>query len=248
LDHVLQQAVRAVTEGKVEEAVGHVAEAVALDPKRAEELSSRPELAPIRTEVDLLVNRLTNVAKIDAEVKLAQAEQVITESAGVKMPQWESHWDSRPETLLQVAHGLFAAGGYVNYVRSADLAQAVQSAYWGETIIQPQVTKLEEQRLSAQGGRKADPGGAALRLARQSWEATCEKLPPRVQAMWRRAPLLVLLLGWLVLGITGGLGWLAIREISPEAASSGDLGFEIWGLGFLALVGFGFYARVRHER
>lgn len=242
LDHVLQQAGREVAEGKIEEAVGHLAEAAALAPKQAEELSARPELEPIRTEVDLLVNRLTNAAMIDADVKLTQADHTVEAAAGQKMPQWET----RPETVLQVAHGLFAAGGYANYLRSADLADAVQSAYWGATIIEPQVTGLPETRLSTKGerGEDGEPG-----LARQGLGVLRQELPPRIQHLWQRAPLLVLLLAWLGMGVGAAVCWLAIKQIWPESwvASLGDFGFEVWGLGFLALVGFGFYARVRKE-
>lgn len=44
-----------------------------------------------------------------------------------------------------------------------------------------------------------------------------------------RAPLLVLLLAWLIAGLCGAMS-------------------NVWALGFLAIVGFGFYARVRRVR
>jgi hypothetical protein len=50
--------------------------------------------------------------------------------------------------------------------------------------------------------------------------------------LWRRLPLLVLLVGWLVLGLAGGaLAVLARADIATVAAW-----FEFWGVGFLALV------------
>jgi hypothetical protein len=86
-------------------------------------------------------------------------------------------------------------------------------------------------------------------LARQGLGVLRQELPPRIQHLWQRAPLLVLLLAWLGMGVGAAVCWLAIKQIWPESwvASLGDFGFEVWGLGFLALVGFGFYARVRKE-
>jgi hypothetical protein len=60
--------------------------------------------------------------------------------------------------------------------------------------------------------------------------ASFKKLPESVRLLWRRAPLLVLLLTWLAVGIFGGILFS---------------GFEFWALGFLALVGFGFYRTIR---
>jgi hypothetical protein len=51
-----------------------------------------------------------------------------------------------------------------------------------------------------------------------------------LRTLWRRAPLLVLLMGWLLLGL---------------AAPSVEFGFELWGVGFLALVVFQFYVTTR---
>lgn len=75
-------------------------------------------------------------------------------------------------------------------------------------------------------------------------------MPARVAVLWNRAPLLVLLLAWLAIGTAGGLASLMQRAVWPEAWPSWlvDAGFSLWGLGFLALVLFGFYVRVRNVR
>ncbi|MGH9653879.1 MAG: hypothetical protein ACRD6B_10510 [Bryobacteraceae bacterium] len=57
-----------------------------------------------------------------------------------------------------------------------------------------------------------------------------------IRKLWLRAPLLVLLLSWLVAGL------IAAAVVPLNAV------FELWGLGFLALVGLGFYTRVRNIR
>jgi hypothetical protein len=67
----------------------------------------------------------------------------------------------------------------------------------------------------------------------------------RFKSLWRRAPLLVLLLGWLVAGLFGGA--VAALFLNERAAAAVAVFFEIWALGFLALVGFGFYMRVRNR-
>jgi hypothetical protein len=56
----------------------------------------------------------------------------------------------------------------------------------------------------------------------------------RLTSVLRRAPLLVVMLAWLLVGIAG---WLMDLK-----------GGEIWALGFLALVGFQFYTSIRNAR
>jgi hypothetical protein len=72
----------------------------------------------------------------------------------------------------------------------------------------------------------------------------------RIRKLWLRAPLLVLLLAWLAAGFVGGLASAILRIYWPQGwpESLAAAGFEVWGVGFLALVMFGFYARVRDAR
>jgi hypothetical protein len=67
------------------------------------------------------------------------------------------------------------------------------------------------------------------------------KLAAFASVLWRRAPLLALLLGWLAVGLAGAL-MAMLRLLS---ASTVQAGFELWGLGFLALVVFQFYVTTR---
>jgi hypothetical protein len=80
---------------------------------------------------------------------------------------------------------------------------------------------------------KARSGGTSLSL-----------LLTMLRAMWRRVPLLVLLAGWFVIGLIGGLISLAGRTAGSGGASAAPV--EIWAAGFLILVGFQFVVMVRN--
>jgi hypothetical protein len=63
----------------------------------------------------------------------------------------------------------------------------------------------------------------------------------RLRTLWRRAPMLILLVAWLLVGAIGGTS-VRMRRQSGHAA--GSLAFDLWGIGFLALVVVQFYATV----
>lgn len=65
-----------------------------------------------------------------------------------------------------------------------------------------------------------------------------------LRAMWRRVPLLVLLAGWFLIGVIGGIASLAGRTVGPGPLSAGPV--EVWALGFLLLVGLQFFVTVRN--
>jgi hypothetical protein len=161
------------------------------------------------------------VAKFDAQVKLSQAEQTVEQSGGRKLPEWETS----PQILLQIGHRLYNAGGYGNYIRASAVADTIQSAYWGATLIHDQIA-LAATRVSPLGKEGALPKSRAFPTFSFSG------LSASLRVLWRRAPLLVLLLSWLAVGIFGGILFKSFN-------------FEFWALGFLALVGFGFYSTIR---
>jgi hypothetical protein len=247
VEGLIQATVSAIHEGRREWAVGRFVEAVTTDPSRAEELRSNPDIQPIRNTVDQLLVRLTNVAKMDAETKLTAAERVIEDAGWQKLP----HWETAPQALLQIGHRLLEAGGYANYIKTAELATTLQSAYWGATLIQPPLIsgpdalKKEDTPIGRRGA-----GSAALALGYYSLEKLREKLPRQLEALWQRAPLLALLGGWFVLGLGGALVSVLAKALWPDSwvVAASDFGFEVWGLGFLALVGFGFWATIRKPR
>jgi tetratricopeptide (TPR) repeat protein len=232
------EAILAVEEERFEQAIGYLASAITRDPSHAEELRDRPELAPIRGNLDQLLNRVTQVSKIRAESDLARIELSLEQAGWPKLPQWET----RPEILVRLARQFYEAGGYANYVRSAEIAQTIlQSAYWEAFIPQPEPLSAAQQALT-----ESDREGARS-PAPPLWKTLGEGLPVVVRALWQRAPLLVLFFAWLTIGSLAGLGYAILRILSwaPSLRSFGDAGFSLWALGFLALVGFGFYARIR---
>jgi hypothetical protein len=248
VENLIEETISAIREDRLEWAVGRFIEAVTAVPTRADELRSDPEIAPIRNTVEQLIARLSNVAKMDAETKLASAEQLLENSGWPKLP----HWETAPEALIQIGHGLLEAGGYANYVRTAELATTLQSAYWSATVIEaplstalPAALKKEDTSV----GRKS-AGAAALGFAHHTWLTLREKLPRQVEALWVRVPLLVLLATWFTFGLVGGMFSILVKTIWPGSGivSASDFGFQVWGLGLLALVGFGFWTRIRKPR
>jgi hypothetical protein len=248
VDSLIQATVSAINEDRREWAVGRFIEAVTTDPSRAEELRSNPDIQPIRSTVEQLLVRLTNVAKMDAETKLANAEQVIEKAGFQKLPNWET----TPAALLQIGHRLLEAGGYNNYIHTAELATTLQSAYWGDTLMQAPILVGAANALRKEDSSiKAEMAAArAIALAYTSWEKLIEKLPRRLEALWQRAPLLVLLGGWFIIGLAGGIVSALAKTLWPNSwiVSGSDFGFQIWGLGLLALVGLGFWARIRKPK
>ena len=165
VEALIQATVTAINEGRREWAVGRFIEAVTTDPSRAEELRSNPDIQPIRNTVDQLFVRLTNVAKMDAETKLVAAERVIEDAGWPKLP----HWETTPQALLQIGHRLLEAGGYANYVKTAELATTLQSAFWGATVAPADADRrsraVEERRHAyRRPGRGFGNAGARLLL------------------------------------------------------------------------------------
>ncbi len=251
ITELTQDATLALAEGDRTRALANLNEIAAVDPRTIAVLAPEQLLQPIRPEVDHLLNRLTTVAKMDAEGWLTQADEALETPDRAPLPDWQT----KPATLLEVAHRLYDAGGYTNYVRSADLAQ---------TIINPAAVAYSPFMEQYAASLATKPADAAIRLeneeilpkkptlptAAETFSALRGAAMPRVQVLWRRAPLLVLLLGWLTTGLIAGPTAILLRALWPEIwpASLIDFGFEVWGIGFLALVCFGFYARIRDVR
>ncbi len=248
VEQLIQETVQAIREDRREWAVGRFIEAATSDPSRAHELSGKAEFEPIRANVDVLMNRLTNVAKMDAETKLAAAENMFETNGWQKLP----HWETAPQALIQIGHRLVEAGGYANYVRTAELATNLQTAYWAANVVPPPLAtggssanKKEDSRL-----KRKSAGEATLALSNYVWESLREKIPLQAAALWERAPLLAILGAWFSLGLLGGVLSFLTKAVWPDSwiVPARDFGFKLWGIGLLAIVGFGFWARVRRPR
>ncbi len=195
-----------------------------------------------------LLNRLTNVAKMDAETKLAVTEETLESGGWQKLP----HWETAPEALIQIGHRLIEAGGYANYVRTSELATSLQTSYWAANVVQPPILVTTASQLEKE---KADPKrkgakAAMFALAGYSWETLREKVPVGVVALWDRAPLLAILGIWFVAGLAGLVLSNLVQVVWPDSwfVEASNFGGKVWGVGLLAIVGFGFWARVRQPR
>lgn len=241
---VIQAVMTAAAAGDLTRVLGELTQLASLDPARAEAVRSEPALEPLRAQMDSLLARLAQVAKLDAEGRLSQASQLLEQTGVQKL----AGWDARPETLLLLATRLFEAGGHLNSVRAAQLAQTViNGAQWA-----PAAAPVPGSNPAGRIDSEIEPiaGGPIRTSFARSWDTLRKQTPARVRALWRRAPLLVLLLAWLAVGIVGGTASWLWSNLAPELwpAAFSAAGFDGWALGFLALVLFGFYMRVRRIR
>lgn len=246
LDTLLHAAVAAAWAGDVIQALNRLQAIVVLDPRNAAAILSEPRLDAIRANVETMLNRMASTAKLDAEARIAEAAQ----RSDAMAPRKLVDWDASPETLLGIASRLLESGGHANYIRAADLAQAViDTSHWA-----PVNASVSPARPAGIGRPRAEDDPIATRgvlsALRRGWNSFRRAAPPRIRALWLRAPLLILLLSWLALGMAGGVVALLVRKYQPQSWSPSLVngGFELWATGFLALVLLGFYMRVRNVR
>jgi pterin-4a-carbinolamine dehydratase len=269
LDSLLSRAVQEVSKGNAERAVGYLADYATRDPQGAEHLPLQPELEPVRDKIDSMVSRMTEVAKMSAENGLSRAEQTVSANIA-KLADWETQAD----VLLKIARRIFEAGGYANYSRTSNLARAVTEAAAQAKHVPAQAlaasaaasvgaqpnqvvpgvnvpywTSLETEVFEPVENNRM-PRGRSRGSVMPAWREASEIGSSLLASLWMRAPLLVLLLTWFLMGACGGLIYFVASRIWPDGfiAYMGDFGFELWGIGLLALVGFGFYVRIREWR
>ena len=110
-----------------------------------------------------------------------------------------------------------------------------------------QVSQIDSGEYASPTRRIA---GTSLADIRQNWRALKEVSSTAIAQLWSRAPLLVILLFWFFAGLAGVVAFAIGSKIWPDSlfVTIRNLAFALWSLGFLALVGFGFYARVRYTR
>jgi hypothetical protein len=244
LNALLQTAISAASAGDVMQATNYLAAMVMMYPRYALAASSESGLDPIRGNVETMLNRTASVVKLDAEARVAEAAQRSEASAVKRLAEW----DAAPETLVGIARRLLDSGGLANYIRAADLAEAVVNAsHWAPADASALPARPAGPLLATEDGPSLKRVPSALL---QRWSRFRRVARPRIRALWLRAPLLILLVSWLAVGITGGVLVLLDRKYqwqnwSPSLVNSG---FELWATGFLALVLFGFYMRVRNVR
>ena len=242
-DEWLQAAISATAAGELARALQTVTELAALDPKRAETVVREAGLQAFRPQLESLLSRLAHASTLDAETRVAQAAQAVEAGMMKRLPGW----DANPEVLLRIATRLLEAGGHANAVRAAEVAQTViTAAHWGPAtaVAAPVFTSDAVTKPRERASAVLPP------VLRDTWQRFQKRAPARLLALWRRVPLLMLLLTWLLVGTVGGTAAYVQRRIWPDVWPSWlvDAGYSVWGLGFLVLVLLGFYARIRNVR
>jgi hypothetical protein len=235
LDELLETAASAAAERDVPRALSKLSELVTLDPERGaalvnEALSGQSPLVSIHAEVEMLLQRLAISAKADAHQTLAAAFHA-QDLAG---PHQIRGGEPDPRIVLSIAERLADSGPHINYVRAEELGKFVVAYY---DFAAPRTAGGKAVPTQPRGAIRTTPP------RRANWIA-------QLLAMWRRAPLLLLLLAWFALGLAVGILTIIARTTGLASADSSviALGFELWGLGFPALVGFGFYRSIRRLR
>ena len=152
-------------------------------------------------------------ARATAEKSVARAAQFV-ESEPVRATRLHGHAD--PRIVLMVANDLIASNQLSNYLRAGELGREVIAWYEGPLAVAiGEIEKAgDEERLS--------------RLA-------------RMMHLWNRAPLLVLLVTWLLSGIIVDL----LLKFANASADKTTAIVEFWAIGFLALIVLQFVAAVR---
>jgi hypothetical protein len=223
LDGLLLTAGSAAAHHDVPIALAALTEYVKRNPEHALTLPSSPNLSAIRGDVTEMLRQIETTAKTEAVRLIGAAGEVV--GAATRHPE---KMDG-PGTLV-IAEQLVESGQLANYYRAAELSEAVIAFY---------ARAVPEMALDA--GRRADLEKPRARMMR---ERAMQRL---FGAFWRRVPLLVLLVGWLAVGVAGGTISVLARAAGVELVSSSTLqtAFEFWGVGFLAMVVFQFWITVR---
>jgi len=226
LDGLLQTAGSAAAHNDAPRALAALTEYINRNPEHASTLLASPLLTPIQSDVRELLRQATQDAKTAAVRLISMAGEVV--EGAVKHPE---RLDG--PGALAIAERLVESGQLVNYFRAADLSEAV-IAFYARAV--PDLA-LDTARGAERGKLNSKQGGrhAVLRL---------------VKIWWATVPLLVLLVGWVALGAAGGAIVQLARAAGVEllSASTVRAAFELWGVGFLALVVFQFWITVRGIR
>jgi hypothetical protein len=164
-------------------------------------------------------------AKEAALQSLDKAAQAI-ETGGIHGARIPENLD--PQTVLALATRMIATEQYPNYLRAAELGNVIASWYDG-----PLTVGSSFRTLAVESATETQRRARRESSVRRQWTDVTARL-------WKRAPLLVLLAGWLLAGITGAL-LLRVADIPTDASPL----FTIWALGFPALIVLQFALTIR---
>jgi hypothetical protein len=276
LDYLLKLAVQEVSNGNAERAVGYLADYATRDPRRAEALPFQPELEPVRDKIDSMVSRMATVARMSAEDGLSRAEQAASDASGklsnwdtsadvlVKLAHrlFEAGGYANYSRSAELAKAVSDAGAQskpADQALAAAASASVSAAVAGQNVNEmlpginvpywvPQEFQVNRVNSSRRPSDTRPYKAGSLADIRQNWRALKEVSAHAISQLWSRAPILVMLLGWFFGGLGGGVAFAIGSKIWPDSlfVMVGNLAFTLWSLGFLAIVGFGFYARIRY--
>lgn len=152
-------------------------------------------------------------ARATAEKSVTRAAQLI-DAAPAGVTRIHGHAD--PRIVLMVANELMASNQLSNYLRAGELGREVIA--WYEGPLPVAIGEIEK-------------AGEEKRYSRSAV----------MMQLWNRAPLLVLLIVWLLSGIMVDV----LLKVAHASADKTTAIVEFWAIGFLLLVVFQFVATVR---
>ena len=173
------------------------------------------QLLPLSATLENVSAPTVADAKDMAQKSVDRAAQAIQQSA-LHNPRIPENLD--PQSVLALATRMIETQQYPNYLRATELSNTIVTWYEGGVPDVPVSRPI------------------ALKPVRDVWRTRSEPRPwtRAIKHGWRRAPVLVLLLGWL---LAGSIVAILSRESSPILTT--------WALGFPALIAFQFILTIR---
>jgi hypothetical protein len=194
-------------------ALQHLEQSILAHPAQAATALTDPTFDAIKGSVRDLVTRVIVAARVGAETSISEAHAALQSASTTEIP--------RPlaRVYLQAAQASFQLGTYTGLVQAtfaADLAKRI-------------ATRKISLAIPRTGpGAIGEVKNAVTRAARR---------------LWRKLPLLAILLGWFIAGIVAGITSLAF----PSGAALRAWLLPAWAMGLLAIVLVGFVRSIRRR-
>lgn len=204
-----------------EPGIQHLLEGVSpIDTSRIAALVAEATIAIQHRDLPHAVRVLSQLVEVHPE----SAEQLVREPAFAEV---------RNAVLGMVEHATVNARTHAEVTLAA--ANAVATGEPDQQVVLSVANRFYEAGRYANYVRAAALGHAVIR---HYDKRPAVEFVGVVETLWERAPLLVLLGLWFCVGLIGGV-------VSWISGANGSWAFDVWAIGFLALVGFQFYANVR---
>lgn len=127
LDALLRTVINAARSGDMPRAMAAISQMVAHDPERGPQLvREAAALAPMRSEVNELLQKLASTAKSEAEHILARASAAVENAPRTSAAE-----------MLALAQRFLETGQHINFVRAAEMGQAILAFFPEHTPVDP---------------------------------------------------------------------------------------------------------------